>query len=501
MPPNNILMICSDQHAARVTGAYGDRVVATPHLDALAAQGCRFDSCYCTDPVCVPSRMSFMTGRYPFRCESIGNQSVLDSRYPTLAHIAVRGGYHAVLSGKMHFNGPDQRHGFLERLVGETSALAYYGGADRGHEGPPFCHLGNCSRPDSLLHVGPGDNPLVAYDAAVTEATVAWLQRYAGTSIQRPPFFLMTGFMLPHCPFIAPRPLFDKYSRRVTAPRQTPAELAALHRWHRAYRSFIQLDDVPPENFHRAAAAYYALVELLDRNVGAIIEALKRTGLWESTVVAYFADHGEMLGQHGRWHKEAFYEGAARVPLIVRDPSRRLVPTVAEHRSLVDLMPTLGELVGVAPPPLLDGTSLLPVMTGAPPDADRAAKVESYSYWDHGDWSVSANRMVRRGPWKVCYYGDDTSWELFNLADDPGETRDLSALPEYATVLRDLQPLVFADGWSAATVRELDARLNAMGHQENMRAFRDALRTDPLPIDRADYWRAFGATRTRVEPA
>ena len=332
----NILMICSDQHTARVTGAYGDGLVSTPNLDALAADGCRFDACYCNNPVCVPSRMSFMTGRYPFRCESLGNQSVLDSRYPTLAHIAVRGGYHAVLSGKMHFTGPDQRHGFLERPFGENSTMALYGGANRDHEGAPYCHLGNCSRPDSLFHVGPGTNPMVAYDQAVTKASVNWLKRYAGADpVGRPPFFLVTGFLLPHCPFIAPPRLFKKYYGKVKAPRLTAQELSSLHRWHQSYRKWVHLDDVPEDNFDRAAAAYYAMTELLDRNIGILIDTLKRSGLWENTIIMYFSDHGEMLGQHGRWHKETFYEDAARVPLIIRDPSRHLPQQVSEVCSLV----------------------------------------------------------------------------------------------------------------------------------------------------------------------
>ena len=299
MKQPNILMICSDQHAARVTGAYGNRIVATPNLDKLAAEGCRFDSFYCNDPICVPSRMSLMTGRFPFRCEVTGNQSVLDSRFPTLAHIAVRGGWHAVLSGKMHFNGSDQRHGFLERLVGEPSTNALYGGANRGHEGPPFCHLGNCSRPDPLFHVGAGVNPFVAYDGAVTEATVRWLRQYATGAGTRtvPPFFLMVGFLLPHCPYIAPKELYEKYRAKVKAPRLTCAELDALHLHHRAYRKFIRLDDVPPENFDKAAAAYYGLVDQLDRNVGAVLDALQELGLLENTIVMYFSDHGEMLGR------------------------------------------------------------------------------------------------------------------------------------------------------------------------------------------------------------
>jgi choline-sulfatase len=502
MKQPNILMICSDQHAARVTGAYGNRIVATPNLDKLAAEGCRFDSFYCNDPICVPSRMSLMTGRFPFRCEVTGNQSVLDSRFPTLAHIAVRGGWHAVLSGKMHFNGSDQRHGFLERLVGEPSTNALYGGANRGHEGPPFCHLGNCSRPDPLFHVGAGVNPFVAYDGAVTEATVRWLRQYATGAGTRtvPPFFLMVGFLLPHCPYIAPKELYEKYRAQVKAPRLTCAELDALHLHHRAYRKFIRLDDVPPENFDKAAAAYYGLVDQLDRNVGAVLDALQELGLLENTIVMYFSDHGEMLGRHGRWHKDCFHEEAARVPMFVRHSSQRLVSSVSEHCSLVDLMPTLCEWAGVKPPPGMDGVSLVPLLKGTPTATGRTVKAETYAYWDRGDWTETSNRMVRRGPWKLCYYGDYETGELFNLADDPGETRNLAEWPEYGSVLRELTPLLFEDGWSANVHCEIEAQLQAIGHTENIREYADMLRRDPLPIDAPDYWKDGAALRTRLEP-
>ncbi|MFA4944527.1 MAG: sulfatase-like hydrolase/transferase [Lentisphaeria bacterium] len=496
-PPPNILMICSDQHTPRVLGAAGDQVVATPHLDALAADGCRFDACYCNSPLCVPSRASFMTGRLPFRCEVLSNQDVLDSRLPTLAHVAVRGGYHAVLSGKMHFCGPDQRHGFLERLVGEVGAEALYNGTGAGSQGLSVGDLGNCSRPDPLLHVGGGGNPFVEYDQAVADSLVAWLARYATAPAGKPPFFLQAGFLLPHCPFIAPPAVVAKYRGKVRAPRLAPREIAALHPFHQAYRQVIEIDAIPEANLDAAAAAYYAMVELLDRNVGRLVDALKRNGLWEDTVVVYFSDHGEMLGQHGRWHKEAFYEDAARVPLIVRQPGCRLPPSVAAPCSLVDLLPTLCDWTGVRPPPGIDGVSLAPALAGNPVEHDVTA--ETYTWWPAGQGGLNSNRMLRRGPWKLSYYGAFDSSELFNLAEDPGETRNRADDPACAGIRDELAARLFADGWSAQTAREQERRLDAAGIAVNIREFREALRKDPLPVDCPDYWRQIEATRAWVE--
>jgi len=217
----NILLICSDQHTARVTGAYGDSIIDTPHLDALAAEGGRFDACYCNSPICGPSRASFLTGRYPFRTEALGNQDVYDSRIPTLGHVAMRGGYHCVLAGKMHFVGPDQHHGFAERPVGEMGSLAAFGvrRPEENDDGLPTNALGNCSRPEPLQYTGAGGNALIDYDADITAKSIDWLENYAGRDDDVPPFFLTVGYLLPHCPFIAPRDVYDKYPDRVKAPR------------------------------------------------------------------------------------------------------------------------------------------------------------------------------------------------------------------------------------------------------------------------------------------
>jgi len=487
----NILMICSDQHTARVTGCYGDQIVETPNLNALAAEGCRFDSFYCNNPICVPSRMSFMTGRYSFKCESIGNQTMLDSRYPTLAHIAVRGGYHATLCGKMHFNGPDQRHGFLELLLGSNSSLGIYNGIDRPSKGPLGKYsLGNCSRPDPLFYVGAGENQMAGYDDEVTARTVKWMKKYAETP-DAPPFFFVAGFMLPHCPYIGAPRLYRKYKDKVRAAKLTREQLDALHPHHKDYRKYILLDEIPWKNLDKATAAYYAMTEQLDQNIGMIFNALRKNGLWENTIILYFADHGEMLNYHGLWHKESFYEDSARVPMIVRHPKIKLAKTSPVHHSLVDLMPTLCELVGVKPPPGIDGVSMIPALKGATPDL--AAKSETYTFWATHKPGLSSNRMVRKGPWKLCYYGAYDSYQLFNLDEDPEEHNDLAKSPKHRTVIRKLSKLIFSDGWSANIAKEIQERLTSCFHPENMKAYRDvlhdgALKNDPLPIECPDYW-------------
>jgi choline-sulfatase len=469
----NILLLCSDQHNARVMGCAGDGRVSTPTLDALAAEGTRFTNAYCNDPLCVPSRASFMTGRYPFHCEVLGNQDVLDSRIPTLAHIAVRGGYHAVLAGKMHFNGPDQHHGFLEYLTGDLGARCLHGAPDHG-QAPGLQHLGNCSRPDALRHTGAGRNPMVAYDDDVTADVLAWLSEYS-VQAQRPPFFLTVGFLQPHCPYIAPAERYHRYVGQVQAPRPCQKELLALHPHHQDYRRAIELDHIPSANQDRALAAYYGLVDQLDRNIGRLVDGLKSSGLWDNTIIVSCSDHGDMLGAHGRWHKECFFEEAARVPLIIRDP-RLAGPSVVGHPcSLVDLMPTLCDWAGVPCPPGVDGHSLLPSLlgNGAP---NLPVKCESYTHWTQHEHGMSCNRMVRSGKWKLCYYGAYDSGELYDLEADPQERCNRISDPACAETLRSLMAEIHCDGWSRHILDQLHQRLNQRGERDNLTAYREALR-------------------------
>ena len=496
-------MICSDQHTPRVLGAYGNTVVDTPHMDALASSGCRFDAFYCNNPICAPSRASFMTGRHTFKCEVLDNMDVLDSRLPTLAHIAVRGGYHPVLSGKMHFNGPDQRHGYVERVVGDMGFPGILNGIHRpGRDNPiPAGSLGNCSRPEPLRYTGAGGNTMVDFDHDVTSGATDWLNYYAQAGPGKPPFLLTVGYLLPHCPFIAPREVYDKYEGRVTAEALSPRDLNALHPHHRDYRRYIELDDIPQENFDRAAVAYYGLVDILDQNIGKLCASLRDNGLWDNTIIMYFSDHGEMLGRHGRWHKECFFEDSVRVPMIIRHPTKALPSAVAEPCSLVDLLPTLCDFTGVRPPPGIDGTSLLPLLHGEPAETPRVVKAESYTFWHESTPDLSANRMIRKGPWKLCYYGSYDDFELFNLEEDPGETNDLGHSPAHAEILAELRSLIYEDGWSADVPGKVREKLSAFGWPENLKEYRDTLRKNPLPSDSPDVWRGPSGEATWLEPA
>ena len=217
--PRNLLFLFSDQHTQAVTGCYGDAVVATPHIDRLAGEGVRFTNAYCPSPVCVPSRMSMLTGRWPHRQECWTNDDILRSDLPTWVHAVGAAGAWPVLIGRMHAMGPDQLHGYAERHVGEHSPN--WPGTSRHSLG--VLAGTNDPQPEALDKSGPGYGAYQAKDEAVTEAAVRWLTEAAPRhAAAGTPFALTVGLMLPHPPYVVDREAYDAVAGRV--PHRASAE-------------------------------------------------------------------------------------------------------------------------------------------------------------------------------------------------------------------------------------------------------------------------------------
>ena len=276
----------TDQHSKAHLGCMGDGLVRTPHLDKLARDGVLCTNAYTPAPVCVPARMSFMTTRTPSGNECWLNRHILDSAIPTWAHALAPAGYETALIGRMHFVGTDHRHGFESRPIGEPSASPP--GVSRvaaQFKDIPGATSGQ-SR-ESIEIAGYGTTTYTAYDEAVAAKACEWLRERAAGDDDRP-FAAVTGFVLPHCPFFAPKELFDYYFERVSVPAEEcppdEPQSAAVRRW-RANRGM----SVPltPHQIRVARAAYLGLCEHLDAQIGTIMDTLEATGLAESTLVIY----------------------------------------------------------------------------------------------------------------------------------------------------------------------------------------------------------------------
>jgi choline-sulfatase len=473
LPPRpNILHLLSDQHSPLVAGCYGDPVVQTPHLDRLAAAGTVLDAAYCPSPICVPSRMSMLTGRHPYQNACWTNNHILDSGIPTFAHALGAAGYRTCLVGRLHSLGPDQLRGYAERLVGDHSPNF------DGNPSPPRGPLDGTAGPArvSLTNSGPGQGGYQVHDEAVAAAAVDWLNRFgvarrsAPPGVPAPPFLLSVGFMLPHQPFVARRPEYERYRGRVPLPRH-PDPSRPDHPYFQWWRAHTGIERVPPEEVDRSRTAYWALVDRLDAMIGQILRALEENGLAGDTLVAYTSDHGEQAGEHGLWWKQTFYEASARVPAILSWPGvlpagRRCGRVV----SALDLTATLLDAGGAPALPGLAGRSLLGLLGAAPDTVPATPGVPrpSPAAWEDVAFSEFCveegwyQRMVRSGPWKLNHYHGHRP-QLFNLEDDPGETRDLADDPGLAPVRTDLTARVL-DGWDAPAIAAACARKREQWH-------------------------------------
>jgi len=424
----NVLLIMSDEHQRDVTGCYGHRFVRTPHLDRLAARGVVFENAYCNSPLCVPSRMSFMTGRYVHQIGMWDNGSVLDSAVETFAGRFAAQGAETILCGKMHFIGPDQIHGFSRREGpipvnprGDSSAL------HRDTVTP---------RPDAVRRfreAGMGDSRVLRHDEATQEAAVRVLHELGGRR-DRDPFLLVVGYLAPHFPLRVPERYFELYwPDKLALPRIPPGHLDQLHPVAKGLREHFCADQISEEELRRCVAAYYGLVSYLDEKIGELLVTLEQVGLADDTLVIYTSDHGEMLGEHGMWWKCCMYEQAVAVPLIMRFPdgaaAGRRVSQIVE---LVDLYPTCAEALGLQAPADLPGASLLGVARGRAVDWKDSAFSE---YHAHG--TTTASYMIRKGPFKYVYHVGYAP-ELYDLREDPGEFRNLAGQAAYEQVMDSL---------------------------------------------------------------
>jgi choline-sulfatase len=449
----NLLFLFSDQHAQKIAGCYGDPVALTPNLDRLAARGVIFDQAYCPSPICVPSRMSLLTGRHPYAQECWTNDDGLASDRPTLAHALGAAGYEPALVGRLHSMGPDQLHGYVHREVGDHSPN--WIGVPRHDMGA----LADTNEPDpaSVERSGPGQSAYELKDVDVTAAACTYLGALGarrGDAADRP-FCLTVGFMLPHPPYVARPEDYVRHAGRVDPPALPAPAPGREHPWLAWWRQNRGLDRVRPDAVLRARTAYYGLVTRLDLFIGEILAALESSGLAEDTLVVYSTDHGDQLGERGLFWKHTFYDESVKVPLILAWPGR--LPA-GERRAqvvnLVDLTATLLDALGAPPLPHAQGRSFL----AAARDGRAAWDDETYSEyctdavpaWTGG--MAVQQRMVRRGRWKLVYYHGYRP-QLFDLEADPHELRDLAEDARHGAVRDALVPKVLA-GWDPDRIRQ-----------------------------------------------
>jgi choline-sulfatase len=424
--PPNLLLIMVDQLAAVWLPAYGHPVVQAPHLTSLARDGVVFESAYCPSPLCLPSRAGLLTGKLPSRIGAYDNAAELPASTATVAHHLRLHGYATSLAGKMHFVGPDQLHGFEERLTSDVYPADLIWTPDWRRpvgERLPWYHT-----MESILRPGVCEASMqLDYDAEVTFHSRRRIFDFARDR-GREPFFLVASFTHPHDPWEIPARYWERYDPDAIPPPSVPAPpLAEADPHSRRVREMLGVDEagLSQAQVRTARHAYFAAISYVDERVGELLAALRDAGLDDETIVVFTADHGEMLGERGLWFKMCFFEPSARVPLIVSAPGRVRAGRVAEPVSLLDLAPTLLELAGDPRAEELepDGTSLAPLLDGRRTGGPAVVVAE---YLAEGVRSPAL--MIRRGRHKFVSCGDDPD-QLYDLLDDPLELANLAENP------------------------------------------------------------------------
>jgi len=453
--PRHILWITTDHMRYDCIGANGNPAVLTPNLDRLAAGGVVLERCYAQNPLCMPSRASFMTGQYPCRTGVVRNgQALGEDRGPTCAEVFARAGYETAQIGKLHFEphdemdldpAPRRRYGFDFMALSEEPGCyddAYTRWLRSEH--PQYESVMRLPRPADRMSArgrfycrpveAPGE---VSHAGFVASQTIRYL-RYGR------PSFIHMGIYAPHPPLNPPAEVLRRYEGRALPPAHwregedgdKPEPLRSMLRAH-LHRS--------DEEWLERRRFFYAMCTLLDEQVGRVLQALEDRGELAGTLVLFMSDHGDMDGDHRMASKQpSFYEEVMRLPVVLHWPDG--LPAARRFAGLVeavDLLPTLCELAGLPVPPQVQGRSLAGALRGEGSDEGRRDVLAM-----HGERGRPLWTMLRSERFKYIRYGPDAE-VLYDLAADPGEHVNCARRDEYA------------DGLDLMRRRTLDRMLDA----------------------------------------
>jgi len=462
----NVILILSDQLRADCVGCYGNDLIQTPHIDALASGGVRFGNTFAQHPQCAPSRAALMTGRYPHVNGAVSNHTAMGENEVTLGEYFRAEGYRSIGVGKLHLFQQKELASFDETMIS--------GGQQSDATSPEFLHEDYKSW---LKANGYWESAEAAYAIHETEeywdnfqANVnpipaeafidSWVGDRAVDAIQSSssdhPFFLFVGLPNPHMPFDCPEPYASMYDP-ADMPVPTTFEMsledkppiqAAFKRGGRR----VNYEEMDEAKLRQAMAYYYGAVTLVDDQVGKIVAAVRDQGIQDETVIAFCSDHGELLGHYGMLTKSIdeypiLYDVGLRVPMVIggADVATSVVQDPVE---LIDLCPTLLAAAGVDVAPEIQGLDLSDTFAGGRPDYRSSVFAES-----------GAVKMIRSERYKLVHYPGQTYGELYDIASDPEETRNLYGDPSFADLQGEmtaalLDRLIHAEGaWHGESKR------------------------------------------------
>lgn len=434
MRQKNILLVFTDQQRFDTIAALGNNIIKTPTLDSLVENGTTFDRAYTPCPVCIPARYSMHTGQMPHRSDSVVNEMAPHRK--SFMQILSENSYQTHGVGKMHFEleGEDFRYlwGFESRDTSEE------GGAkddfkkyldDNGYN-----HVKDPHGVRSEMYYVPQPSQLpdrLHNTTWVADRSIDFLERRDADR----PFLLMTSFIKPHPPFETPTPWNKLYrGPEMPLPKRPQDSENLMSFWNRFQNRYKYRDQGIDDNLIRnIKAAYYSTISFMDYNLGRLISYMKDKNLLEDTLIAFSADHGEMLGDYNCFGKRCFLDSAARIPMIMMHPDLPKGQVCSTPVSLVDIMPTFLQYAGIEQQEDYSGESLADIAGGS------MVRNMVFGQYHRNEYGVY---MAVTEKYKYIYSAPDNKEWLFDLAADAEETRNRAHNPMYTHVVEDMKKRV-----------------------------------------------------------
>ena len=433
----NILYLMGDQHRYDCMGNSGNPVIQTPNLDHIAAEGVRFTRAYTSTPSCTPARSAILTGLSPWHHGMLGYGRVAAGYPLELPRAVSEAGYYTFGIGKMHWFPQKSLHGFHETLVDESGRSETPGFVSDYRRW--FKTVAPQLDPD-ITGIGWNDHRARAYALPEELHPTRWTADRAVEYIQgygRPePFMLKVSFARPHSPYDPPQRFLDMYDERAM-PEPVVGKWAAKYEpWAQGFGDNLWHGKLPPETVRHSRRGYYGSVSFIDEQIGRILSALEARDILEDTLIIYFADHGDMLGDHNMWRKTYAYDGSARIPMLLRWPRRLGMDDMRgtsrdEPVELRDILPTFLDAAGAEIPDSLDGRSLFELVRG---DNSKWREVLDLEHWRCYSKQNNWNGLTD-GRYKYIFGAYDGSEQLFDMHNDPDELEDLASQPACSSLL------------------------------------------------------------------
>jgi arylsulfatase A-like enzyme len=434
----NILFIMADDHATHALSCYGSKINTTPNLDRIAAEGMRFDNCFCTNSICTPSRATALTGKYSHKNGTYILNTEFDRDQVSFPKLLQAAGYHTGVVGKWHLQTEPAGFDHYNLGAGYFNPMMWKSGEERGkrqkgYTTDMFTDLGI-----EFMKNGPKDRP----------------------------FCLLLHYSAPHDPWQfdekhahiyadrdvpEPENLLDRYENRSNAIGNCTEQIGYDCTTYRSQTGHLEGDARKKAQYQIYMKSYVRCVASIDDNIKRVLDYLDEAGLADNTIVVYTSDQGFFLGDHGLFDKRFMYEESLRIPLLVRYPEEVKPGSVNKDIALnIDTAETLLDCAGLQIPAEMQGRSLRPLMRGETPSDWRTSMY--YRYWAHRhDFEVPAHYGVRTMRYKlIYYYGMDLvreqgpeptppEWELFDLEKDPREMNNVYDDPAYADTVKELK--------------------------------------------------------------